>query len=32
VKLPVIVPAEIEHDDEVKRPDGEDDRVHEVPV
>jgi hypothetical protein len=31
VKLPVIVPDEMEHDAAVKRPDGEDDSVHEVP-
>jgi hypothetical protein len=31
VNPPETVPAEIAHDDEVKRPPGEDDRRHEVP-
>jgi hypothetical protein len=32
VKPPVSVPAEIAHDDEVKRPPGDEDRRHEVPA
>ena len=32
MKPPVSVPPEIEHDDERKRPDGEDDTVHVVPT
>jgi hypothetical protein len=32
VKPPVSVPPEIAHDDEVKRPPGDEDRRHEVPA
>lgn len=32
MKPPESVPAEIEHDDEAKRPPGEEDRTHEVPA
>jgi hypothetical protein len=32
VKLPVNEPAEIEHDEELKRLDGVADRVHAVPT
>jgi hypothetical protein len=31
VKPPLNAPAEMEHDDELKRPDGDDDREHVVP-
>ena len=32
MKPPLRVPPEMEHDDDVKRPDGEDDRLHVVPT
>jgi hypothetical protein len=32
VKLPVKVPPEIVHNEEVKRPDGEEERLHVVPA